>query len=234
MDIAHAGIVAARNGKHVIRHVGPAMAHEGFQLIQMIRIDGDVAVVQFVHAALLFVVPRHFARRNRDDVARLGQRTPQRIVVRRKPQRQHTAGGKAACADVAVAIQQQHLPIAFVNHVIAFRNAVIRAQRIGREPYVAARLAAQLADHGDISFIRSNEHAAAKEIQNRAFGRPFIFPHNQAWKAADLLFLVMRLVVRRHIKAAVPVQLLNLFQQFFRRAAVHLLHTGNFVNRAER
>ena len=88
---------------------------------------------------------------------------------------------------------------------------------MGREPYVAARLAAQLADHGDISFIRSNEHAAAKKIQNRAFGRPFISPHNQARKAADLLFLVMRLVVRRHIKAAVPVQLLNLFQQFFRR-----------------
>ena len=85
VDIAHAGIVAARNGKHVIRHVGPAMAHEGFQLIQMIRIDGDVAVVQFVHVALLFVVPRHFARRNRDDVARWDSGRPSALLCAASP-----------------------------------------------------------------------------------------------------------------------------------------------------
>ena len=85
--------------ERAVRHMLAAVSHELLHGHHKGIVDGDVLFAQCLHPRLFRVVPRHLAGGHGDYVPRLRQRMPLRVVVRRKAQRQRTAGGKAAGAD---------------------------------------------------------------------------------------------------------------------------------------
>ena len=58
--------------------------------------------------------------------------------------------------------------VAFIDHIIGVGDAVLGAKRVKREPHVAAGVLHQLAHDGEIPFVRTDDHAAAKEVEDRA------------------------------------------------------------------
>ena len=89
--------------------------------------------IERLHPRLFRIVPRHFTGGYNDDVSRLRQRLGLRVVVRRDPQSQRTAGGKAAGTDISAAIQPNHFPVTFVNHRIGFGDTILHTEGIKRE-----------------------------------------------------------------------------------------------------
>ena len=88
-------------------------------------VDGNIPFVERLHPRLFRIVPRHLAGGYGDNVPRLRQRLGLGVVMRRDPQRQRTAGGKAAGTDISAAIQCNHFSITFVHHRIGFSNACL-------------------------------------------------------------------------------------------------------------
>ena len=175
MDIAGARKVAPGAGDHIVRYVALPMPHEFFNQHHERVVDGEVFIVERVHPRFFGLVPRHFPRRNGYDVPRLRKRPSLRVIVRGDPERQRAAGGKAARAHIPAAILRDHPPVAFENHRIRFRDAVLGAERIKRKPHVAAGVPHQLSHHRQITLIRPDDHAAAKKVKDRA------------WTASDFL-----------------------------------------------
>ena len=156
-----------------------------------------------------------------------------RIIVRRHAERQRAAGREAAGADISAAVYGGHLPVALIGHLICIGYAVLRAQRVEREPDVTARLAAQLAQHDNVALIRPYHHSAAEEIQYRALRRLRPLPHDQAWEIADDFLLIIRLVIRRHEEAAAAVLLLYNLQYLVLRQRERLLRTGKLIDTSQ-
>ena len=185
-------------------------------------------------------------------MSRLRQRLGLRVVVRRDPQSQRTAGGKAAGTDISAAIQPNHFPVTFVNHRIGFGDTILHAEGIKREPHITAGdkcyflfmyndegikrephitagLAAELAHHRQVALIGADHHAAAKEIENRALGRLRMFSHNQAEKAVYRDRFIICLAVGGRKNATMPVLLFNFLSQCILRQGERLFRAGELV-----
>jgi len=192
-------------------------------------VDGDVPFIERLHPRLFRIVPRHFTGGYNDDVSRLRQRLGLRVVVRRDPQSQRTAGGKAAGTDISAAIQPNHFPVTFVNHRIGFSDAVLHAERIKREPHITAGLAAQLTHHGQVTLVRADHHTAAEEIENRALGRLRMLSHDQAGKAVYRDRFIICLAVGGRKNATMPVLLFDFLSQCILRQGERLFRAGELV-----
>ena len=98
----------------------------------------------------------------------LWQRLRLRIIVRCNSQSQCAAGGKAAGADIPAAVDSDHSAVAFIDHFVGFGDTMLHAERIKREPHVAAGLPAELAHDRQVALVRADHHTAAKEIEDGA------------------------------------------------------------------
>ena len=133
----------------------------------------------------------------------------------------------------SAAVQRDHPAVAFVDHVIGFGDAVIGAQRVKREPHVAAGVLHQLAHDGQIPFIRADDHAAAEEIEDRTLGRRWMFSDDQARKAVHRDRFIMRLAVGGRKYAAIAVLLVNDLPNFLIRQPKRLFRAGKLVSCAQ-
>ena len=185
--------------------------------------------IERLHPRLFRVVPRHLAGGYGDDVPWLRQRLGLRVVVRRDPQSQRTAGGKATGADISAAVQRNHFSVTFVHHRVGFGDAVLHAERVKRKPHITAGLAAELAHHRQVALIGADHHAAAKEIENRALGRLRMLSHDQAGKAVYRDRFIICLAVGGRKNAAMPVLLFNFLSQCILRQGERLFRAGELV-----
>ena len=104
VNIAYAGKISPRAREHIVRHLLAAMPHELFHRHHEGIVDGNIPFIERLHPYPFRIVPRHFTGRYGDDVPWLRQRLGLRVVVRRDPQSQRTAGGKAAGTDISAAV----------------------------------------------------------------------------------------------------------------------------------
>ena len=112
-------------------------------------------------------------------------------------------------------------------------NAMLHAQRIEREPHIAAGFAAELAYHRQVALIRADHHAAAEEVENRTLGWLFIFSNDQAGKAVHCNCFIIRLTVGGRKNAAVPVLLFDFLSQCILRQGKRLFRAGELIRRAQ-
>ena len=91
----YAGKISSGAGEHIVRHILAAVPHDFFHCNHKGIVDGDVPFIERLHPRLFRIVPRHFTGGYSDDVSRLRQRLGLRVVVRRDPQSQRTAGGNS-------------------------------------------------------------------------------------------------------------------------------------------
>ena len=209
MNVSHTGKIAPGTGDHIIRHMILAVTHEFFHRHHEGVVDGHIFAVQRLHPRLFGVVPGDFSGGNRYDVPGLGQRHAESAVVRGNAQCQRTAGGETAGAHISAAVLTNHLPVAFVGHIVGFGDAMLRTERIKWEPYVAAAVAGQFAHHGQIAPVRADDHAAAEEVENGPGCRFRIIPNDQAGEALYLNGLIVRFVISGNKNAPVAVLLLD-------------------------
>ena len=163
------------------------------------------------------------------ETSRLRQRLRLRVVVRRDPQSQRTAGGKAAGTDISAAIQCNHFSITFVHHCVGFSNAVLHAERVKRKPHITAGLAAELAHHRQVALIGADHHTAAEEVEDRALGRLRMLSHDQAGKAVYRDRFIICLAVGGRKNATMPVLLFNFLSQCILRQGERLFRAGELV-----
>ena len=163
----------------------------------------------------------------------LRQRLKLRVVVRRDPQSQRTAGGKAASTDISAAIQADHSAVTLVHHRIGFGDTILHAEGIKRKPHIAAGLTAELSHHGQVAFVRTDHHTAAEEIENGALGRLRMLSHDQAGKAVHRDRFIICFAVGGRKNAAMPVLLFDFLSQCILRQGECLFRAGDLINRAQ-
>jgi len=229
VNIAYAGKISPRAGEHIVGHILTAVPHEFFHSHHKGIVDGNISFVQCLHPRFFRIVPRHFAWGYGDDMPWLRQRLGLRVVVRRNPQSQSTAGGKTTGADISAAIQADHSAVTFVHHRVCFSNAMFHAERVKRKPHITAGLAAELAHHRQVALIGADHHAAAKEIENRALGRLLMLSHDQAGKAVYRDRFIICLAVGGRKNATMPVLLFNFLSQCIFRQGERLFRAGELV-----
>ena len=106
---------------------------------------------------------------------------------------------------------------------------MFHAERVKRKPHITAGIAAELAHHGQIAFVRADHHAAAKEIENRALGRLRMLSHDQAGKAVYRDRFIICLAVGGRKNATMPVLLFNFLSQCILRQGERLFRAGELV-----
>ena len=119
-----------------------------------------------------------------------------------------------------------HFAVTFVHHRVCFSNAVFHAERVKRKPHITAGLAAELAHHRQVTLVRADHHAAAKEIEDRALGRLRMLSHDQAGKAVYRDRFIICLAVGWRKNATMPVLLFDFLSQCILRQGERLFRAG--------
>ena len=192
-------------------HNLPIRLHKG-------GIHHHVAAVQRLHLRPLLLRTGNTAGRHRDNLSGHPRRPVQRIEVKRKPDSQCAAGGKAHQRDVLRPVALCHLPVALKHHLIGFCDTVVCTERIVWEPAVGAATDSKIPRCLNIALVRTDDHPTSEQVQDRLFcpllsqlnGKAVILPQDQS-------ITVDCFMIFWHLELPSAVHPAHFLQQFFLR-----------------